>query len=133
MAVITGTVAFANLAEHEEFNGQSTGKYSVVVTLDDSEAEKLEAQGVKIKMYKNQAQRKFTTQFDSVDDEGKTNWVVLDAEDNSLTPSDITYGDIVKIKYAVGKPHPVHGPGVYLNGIRRIGRAEVANDADSDF
>jgi hypothetical protein len=32
MSVITGKVAFANLTEHEVFNGQSTGKYSVVVS-----------------------------------------------------------------------------------------------------
>ena len=57
MSVINGVVAFANLAEHEVYNGQSTGKYSLVLTLDDSEAEKLEKEGIKLKMYKNQAQR----------------------------------------------------------------------------
>jgi hypothetical protein len=35
MSVVTGTVAFANLAEHEVYNGQSTGKYSLVLSLDD--------------------------------------------------------------------------------------------------
>jgi hypothetical protein len=64
MSVITGKVAFANLTEHEVFNGQSTGKYSVVVTLDDEAADKLAAEGVKLKTYKNQSQRKFATKYD---------------------------------------------------------------------
>ena len=47
MSVITGKVAFANLTEHEVFNGQSTGKYSVVVTLDDEASRQARSRGRK--------------------------------------------------------------------------------------
>ena len=90
MSVVTGTVAFANLNEHEVFNGQSTGKYSLVVVLDDPDAEKLENEGIKIKMYKNQAQRKFTTKFED--------FPVIDNDGEPLSKSSVRYGDKVRIK-----------------------------------
>ena len=101
MSVINGTVAFANLNEHEVFNGQSTGKYSLVVVLDDDGAEKLEQEGIKVKMYKNQAQRKFTTKFED--------FPVIDNDGEPVSKSSVRYGDKVRIKYNLGNPHPVHG------------------------
>ena len=41
MAVLEGLLAFENLEEHEMYQGQSTGKFSVVLTLDDSTADEL--------------------------------------------------------------------------------------------
>ena len=75
MAVINGTVAFANLTEHEQYQGTSTGKFSIVLTLEDADAEQLKLEGVKVREYKNQAQRKFATKFEDfpiVDLEGET-------------------------------------------------------------
>ena len=45
MAVIEGTLAFENLDTHEIYMGQSTNKYSVVISIDDSTAADLEASG----------------------------------------------------------------------------------------
>ena len=122
MSVITGKVAFANLNEHEVFNGQSTGKYSVVLTLDDDEADKLQAEGIKIKTYKNQPQRKFTTKFEDIP--------VVDMDDNPLGKGAVRWGDTVRVRYAVGKPHPVHGSSPYLQAIRVIEKGE--NDVNDE-
>jgi hypothetical protein len=122
MSVITGKVAFANLTEHEVFNGQSTGKYSVVLTLEDDEADKLQSEGIKIKTYKNQPQRKFTTKYEDI--------TVVDAEGEPLSKSSVRWGDTVRVKYAVGKPHPVHGSSPYLQAIRVIEKGE--NDVNDD-
>ena len=125
MSVITGKVAFANLSEHEVFNGQSTGKYSVVLTLDDATADKLTAEGVKLKTYKNENQRKFATKFDD--------FPVIDNDGEPVQKSSVRYGDTVRIKYATGQPHPVHGTSVYLQAIRVIEKGEQGGVDDSEF
>lgn len=125
MSVINGVVAFANLAEHEVYNGQSTGKYSLVLTLDDSEAEKLEKEGIKLKMYKNQAQRKFATKFED--------FAVIDNEGEPVSRASVRYGDKVRVKYNLGNEHPVHGVAPYLQAIRVVEKGEVALDDDGEF
>jgi hypothetical protein len=125
MSVITGKVAFANLNEHEVFNGQSTGKYSVVVTLDDEQADKLASEGVKLKTYKNENQRKFATKFED--------FQVIDNEGEPVSKSSVRYGDTVRIKYGLGKPHPVHGTSVYLQAIRVVEKGEAEGVDDEDF
>jgi len=125
MSVINGTVAFANLAEHEVYNGQSTGKYSLVLTLDDSEAEKLEKEGIKLKMYKNQAQRKFATKFED--------FSVIDNDGEPVSRASVRYGDKVRVKYNLGNEHPVHGVAPYLQAIRVVEKGEVELDDDGEF
>lgn len=125
MSVVTGTVAFANLAEHEVYNGQSTGKYSLVLTLDESEAEKLQSEGVKIREYKNQAQRKFATKFDE--------FLVIDNDGEPVSKSSVRYGDKVRIKYNLGQPHPVHGVSPYLQAVRVVEKGEVGLEDDGEF
>ena len=125
MSVINGVVAFANLAEHEVYNGQSTGKYSIVVSLDDSEAEKLEKEGVKLRIYKNQAQRKFTTKFDE--------FPVIDNDGEPVSKSSVRYGDKVRIKYNLGVESPLHGTSVYLQAVRVVEKGEVELDDDGEF
>jgi len=125
MSVINGTVAFANLDEHEVFNGQSTGKYSVVVSLDDAEAQKLEAEGVKIKTYKDQPQRKFTTKFED--------FTVIDNEGEPVSKGSVRWGDKVRIKYNLGNPHPVHGCTPYMQAIRVVEKGEMDSEDDGEF
>jgi hypothetical protein len=125
MSVINGTVAFANLTEHEVFNGQSTGKYSVVVSLDDAEAQKLEAEGVKIKTYKDQPQRKFTTKFED--------FTVIDNEGEPVSKGSVRWGDKVRIKYNLGNPHPVHGCTPYMQAIRVVEKGEMDSEDDGEF
>jgi hypothetical protein len=125
MSVVNGTVAFANLAEHEVYNGQSTGKYSLVLVLDEAEAEKLEQEGIKIKMYKNQAQRKFATKFED--------FPVIDNDGEPVSKSSVRYGDKVRIKYNLGNPHPVHGVAPYLQAVRVVEKGEVGLEDDGEF
>jgi hypothetical protein len=61
MAVVEGTIAFENLETHEMYQGQSTGKYSVVISLDDNTADQLAGLGVKLREYEGTKQRKFST------------------------------------------------------------------------
>jgi len=117
MSVLQGTVAFANLDQHEVFNGQSTGKYSLVLTLDEPEAEALAKNGVKLREYEGLKQRKFSTKY-PVD--------IIDTEDEPFRGR-LTRGSKVKILYAEGKPHPVHGTPTYLNKVRVV---EVATDGE---
>ena len=121
MSVITGKAAFVNLTEHELYQGQSTGKYSIVITLDDGEAAKLEEQGIKLREYEGSKQRKFASKFD----------VPLYAADGSEFLGNVTRGSIVKIQYSTGQPHPVHGISPYLDKIKVIELAE--GDTDEDF
>lgn len=122
MSVTSGTIAFANLTSTEKFNGQDTGKYSVVLTLDDTEADKLEAEGVKLKMYKNTAQRKFATQYDSTE--------IIDADGEPVSVNKVRYGAKVRVKWKGGKPHPVHGVTPYLQAIRVLEEAPELETED---
>jgi len=125
MSVVNGTVAFANLNEHEVFNGQSTGKYSIVITLDESDAEKLQAEGVKIKNYKDQMQRKFATQYED--------FPVIDNDGEPVSKASVRWGDKVRIKYALGNPHPVHGSAPYLQAVRVVEKGENTLADDGEF
>ena len=125
MSVISGTVAFANLTEHEVYNGQSTGKYSVVLSLDDVDAEQLQDAGVKIRTYQNQAQRKFSTKFEE--------FPVIDNEGEPVSRGSVRYGDKVRLKYNLGKPHPVHGTSVYLQAVRVVEKGEAMGEDDEGF
>lgn len=122
MSVLQGTVAFANLDQHEVFNGQSTGKYSLVLTLDDPEAEVLAKSGVKLREYEGLKQRKFSTKYPVE---------VIDGDDEPFRGR-LTRGSKVKILYAEGKPHPVHGTPTYLNKVRVVEVAE-GSEGSEDF
>lgn len=125
MSVVNGVVAFADLDAHEIYNGQSTGKFSLVLTLEDTEAEKLEKNGIKLKMYKNQAQRKFTTKFED--------FAVIDNEGEPVSRASVRYGDKVRVKYDLGNEHPVHGVATYLQAVRVIEKGVVSLDDDGEF
>jgi hypothetical protein len=120
MAVIEGTVAFENLNEHEVFQGQSTGKYSVVLTLDESTADELEGKGVKLREYEDAKQRKFSTKY---------NVAVVDA-DGGAFKGRIGRGSKVRVLWTEGQPHPVHGIPTYLNKIKVLEQAEDTGGED---
>ena len=56
---VEGVVNFSNVTEHDVYNGQSTGAYSMTITLSEDDAAELAANGVKIKDYQGNKQRKF--------------------------------------------------------------------------
>lgn len=125
MSVVNGTVAFANLTEHEIYQGQSTGKYSVVVSLDEEGAKLLASEGVKINTYKDQPQRKFTTKFED--------FTVIDNDGEPVSKGSVRWGDKVRIKYNLSNPHPVHGCVPYMQAIRVVEKGEVGLEDDGDF
>ncbi len=75
MAVVSGKAAFAHLDSTEVYNGQDTGRYTLTVTLDDDNAQILSEQGVKLKDYNGDKQRKFASKF---------NVKVIDANDQAF-------------------------------------------------
>ncbi len=120
MAVVEGTIAFENLDTHEMYQGQSTGKYSVVISLDDNTAEQLAGLGVKLREYEGTKQRKFSTKYDVP---------VMDAEGQPFAGR-IGRGSKVRLLWAEGQPHPVHGTATYLNKIKVLEVAEQGEGED---
>ena len=121
--ITEGVVAFSNLAETEKYNGQDTGKFSIVLTLEQDEADKLTEVGVNVKEYKNQPQRKFVTKF--------PNFPVMDAE-GDLIAKHIPYGSKVKVLWEPGKPHPTHGVAPYFKKIKVLEMAEHGGNVEDD-
>ena len=117
--VTNGVVAFSIVDQMETYQGQSTGRYSVVLQLADEDASALADMGIKVKDYKGTAQRKFASKF-KVD--------VLDM-DNEPVQGEIPYGSKVRVLWKAGEAHPVHGVGTYLNKIRVV---EFAENSDMD-
>jgi hypothetical protein len=118
--VTTGVVAFSNLDEMESYQGQSTGRYSLVIRLDDVAASALADMGIKLREYEGVAQRKFASKY-KVD--------VLDLAGNPV-PGEIPYGSKVRVLWKAGDAHPVHGVSTYLNKVRIV---ELADNDDGDY
>ena len=121
--ITEGVVAFSNLAETEKYNGQDTGKFSIVLTLEQDEADKLTEVGVNVKEYKNQPQRKFVTKF--------PNFPVMDAEGDVIAKH-IPYGSKVKVLWEPGKPHPTQGVAPYFKKIKVLEMAEHGGNVEDD-
>jgi hypothetical protein len=121
--ITEGVVAFSNLSETERYNGQDTGKYSIVITMEQEEADKLTAEGITVKEYKNQPQRKFVTKF--------SQFSVLDADGNPV-PKEIPYGSKVKILWQGGKPHPTYGVAPYFKKIKVLEYADNMEMGEED-
>ena len=120
MAVVEGTIAFENLDTHEMFQGQSTEKYSVVISVDDATADNLSSMGIKMREYEGVKQRKFSTKYDVP---------VMDADGQPFAGR-IGRGSKVRLLWAEGQPHPVHGTGTYLNKIKVLEVAEQEGGED---
>ena len=120
--VIEGIVNFSNITQHDVFNGQDTGQYSMTITLEEDDASTLAANGVKIKDYQGNKQRKFKSKF---------NIRTMDAEGNPYS-GEIPYNSRVRVKFKLGDAHPVHGVATYLEAIKVLEEAEVAA-FDDDF
>ncbi len=119
---IEGIVNFSNLTQHDVYNGQDTGAFSMTITLSEDDASTLAAQGVKIKDYQGNKQRKFKSKYDinRVDSEGK--------QYNGEVP----YNSKVRLKFKLGQPHPVHGVATYLEAVKVLEEAEMTEGSD-DF
>jgi hypothetical protein len=116
-----GIAAFVNLLETDKYNGQDTGKFSITLTMDEDEATVLENMGIKLKEYQGKAQRKFSTKYQVP---------VYDPEGNEIDTADLRYGSKVRLKWAEGRPHPVHGVSTYLSAVKVIEFAEKAETSE---
>jgi len=121
--VIEGIVNFSNVTQHDVYQGKDTGDYTVTITISEDDANQLASNGVKIKDYKGAKQRKFKTQFDTLK--------VLDSEGNRYK-GEIPYNSLVRVKYKLGKNHPVHGVSTYMEAVKVLEEAEMAEGV-SDF
>lgn len=119
---IEGIVNFSNITAHDVYNGQSTGKFSMTITMSEEDAATLAASGVKIKEYNGAKQRKFSTQYDVGNFEA----------DGSRRMGEVPYNSRVRVQYDLGKPHPVHGVATYLKAVKVLEEAEMTADA-ADF
>ena len=118
--VISGQVAFVNLTEHEIYEGTSTGKYSIVLTLDETEAAKMAEQGVKLRVYEGSSQRKFASKFD----------VPIYELNGDEFMGSITRGSEVRVQYSLSQEHPRFGITPYLDKVRVVTLADSATDGD---
>ena len=113
VVVIDGTANFSHLTEHEQYKGKSTERYALTITLDEETADKLAANGVKVKEYQGKKQRKFTSIYD------------VRVMDNSQKPfeGEVPYGSTVKVGFKYGAKGE-HGVPTYLNVVQVV---EAAN------
>jgi hypothetical protein len=134
--VIEGTVNFSNVTQHDVFNGQDTGTFSMTITMSDDDAATLAAQGVKIKDYEGAKQRKFKSKYsismyDARKFKSKYSISMYDAEGDRYN-GEVPYNSRVRLKFKTGPAHPVHGTPVYLEAVKVLEEAEVSAEA-ADF
>lgn len=121
--IVEGTVAFSNLTQHEEYQGRSTGKFSLTLALTQESAEALSGEGVKLKDYKGTPQRKFTSQFPVK---------AMDVEKNPFK-GEIPWGSKVRLSVQFGKPSPVHGVTPYLKAVKVLEVNEGFDDEEDEL
>ena len=121
--VIEGIVNFSNVAQHDVYNGQSTGAYSMTITIDEEDAAFLASQGVKIKDYQGNKQRKFKSKYE----------VKRFTADGQPFTGEVPYNSKVRLKFKLGQPHPVHGMATYLEAVKVLEEAEMVEGDSSDF
>ena len=120
--VIEGTVNFSNVTQHDVYNGQSTGAFSMTITMPEDDASALSSLGVKIKDYEGNKQRKFKSKYDIA---------LFDAEGNKYN-GEVPYNSRVRLKYKTGPAHPVHGTPTYLEAVKVLEEADAPEGA-ADF
>ena len=120
---VEGIVNFSKLTEHDVYNGQDTGAYSMTITMSEDDASTLAANGVKIKDYQGNKQRKFKSKYDIK---------VFDADGNPYN-GEVPYNSTVRLKYKTGPAHPVHGVSTYLEAVKVLEEAEMAMGDAADF
>ena len=120
---IEGIVNFSNVTQDDIFNGQSTGAYSMTITVSESDASSLASRGVKIKDYQGNKQRKFKSKFDVKR---------FDAEGNRYN-GEVPYNSKVRLRFVLGDAHPVHGVATYLDAVKVLEEAEMTEGDSADF
>jgi len=116
--LVEGTTIFNTcLTHHDEYQGQSTGKYAIQVKLEAKTAAKLTKDGVIIKEYDGEPIRKFTSKY-------KVEvWVNNKDQYDQELPS----GTKVRLEY-ITKKHPTAGMVPY---VKRVLVLEMGEDGDT--
>jgi hypothetical protein len=119
--ITEGTVAIQSLREHDVYQGKSTGAYTLLLTLADSEAVKITDMGVKVGEYEGTLQRKFSSKFD----------VMIVGMDDTIYTGPIPKGTKVRVLWKEGNKHPVHGVPTYLNRVRILEVPDTMDEEDA--
>lgn len=124
--LVQGTTIFnTSLTQFDTYQGQSTDKYSLQITLDKQAAAILDKAGVKIKEYEGEPIRKFTSRYDIPVFTGRgEQW-------NDEIPS----GSTVRVEFTT-KEHPTAGMVPYAKRVLllEVGEGyEGQKEADAEF
>jgi hypothetical protein len=90
--------------------------------MSEDDAATLSADGIKIKDYEGNKQRKFKSKY---------NIGMYDAEGGRYN-GEVPYNSKVRLKYKTGPAHPVHGTPTYLEAVRVLEEAEGSPEV-ADF
>ena len=124
--LVQGTTIFNSaLTQFDTYQGQSTEKYSLQITLDKNEAELLTKNGVKVKEYEGEPIRKFTSRYD----------IPVFTAKNERWNDEIPSGSIVRVEYTT-KEHPTAGNVPYAKRVLllQVGEGyEGQQEADAEF
>ena len=124
--LVQGTTIFNSaLTQFDTYQGQSTDKYSLQITLDKKEAARLEKEGVKIKEYDGEPIRKFTSRYD----------IPVFTAKNQRWEEEIPSGSTVRVEYTT-KEHPTAGQVPYAKRVLllQVGEGyEGQAEADAQF
>ena len=105
--LVEGTTIFqTHLTTHDEYQGQSTGKYSIQIQLDSKTASRLTKDGVIIKEYDGEPIRKFTSRYD----------IEVFTGPNEPWNKELPSGTKVRLEY-ITKKHPTAGEVPYVKRV----------------
>ena len=122
--LVEGTTIFqTHLTTHDEYQGQSTGKYSIQIQLDSKTASRLTKDGVIIKEYDGEPIRKFTSRYD----------IEVFTGTNEPWNKELPSGTKVRLEY-ITKKHPTAGEVPYVKRVLVLEMGEGgAGGGDAGF
>jgi len=129
----SGIVAFNNLITKDVYRGEVATSFSVTLTFDEVERDKLHELGVKTKAYKDVFQNKFTTRYDMSD---KIVFGVEGLDKEDCVPfnlPELSYGARVRAMFTLGDDHPVYGFGTRLERMRVFEVGSGGDDGNDEF
>lgn len=121
--LVSGLSVFSSITKHDEYMGESTGKFNLTVTLDAEDASKLEDLGVRLKEYEGSMQRKFSSKFE---------FKVVDMDDNPYV-GEIPRGSEVRVAFSLGDVSPQWGPATHLEAVRVVSEGERKSSIPDEF
>jgi len=124
--LVQGTTIFNTaLTQFDTYQGQSTDKYSLQITLDPQARDMLDKAGVKVKEYEGEPIRKFTSRYD----------IPVFTAKNQRWHDEIPSGSIVRVEFTT-KEHPTAGMVPYAKRVllMEVGEGyEGQKEADDEF